>query len=130
MTRKSAASRPTDAELEILQVLWENGPSTVREVHEQIVRQKPAGYTTVLKLMQIMTEKQLVTRNEKQRAHVYQARQPREKTQGALLDHIVDRAFGGSAAQLAMRALATRKAEPEELAEIRRMLDEVEGGKS
>ncbi|MCP5115593.1 MAG: BlaI/MecI/CopY family transcriptional regulator [bacterium] len=130
MSRKSSVPRPTDAELEILEVLWESGPSTVRDVHAQLVKRRPTGYTTVLKLMQIMADKGLVKRNEKQRAHIYRARQPRETTQRVLLDHIVDRAFGGSAAQLAMRALSSRKTKPEELAEIRKMLDEYEGGKS
>ncbi len=130
MSRKSSVPRPTDAELEILKVLWESGPSTVRDVQAQLAKRRATGYTTVLKLMQIMADKGLVKRNEKQRAHVYRARQPRERTQRALLDHIVDRAFGGSAAQLAMRALSSRKTKPEELAEIRKMLDDYEGGKS
>ena len=118
--------RPTDAELEILTVLWERGPSTVREVHEAIVLRKPAQYTTVLKLMQIMAEKGLVCRNEEQRAHLYEARAPQESTQRQLVGELLDRAFGGSAMQLVMQALSTKRATPDEIAKIRRMLDEYE----
>jgi predicted transcriptional regulator len=120
--------RPTAAELEILRVLWSLGPATVREVHEQLNRTKPAGYTTVLKLMQIMAEKGLVARNEQQRAHVYQAACRQEDTQRQLVGDLVERAFGGSATQLVMQALAAKRASPEELAEIRRILDEFERG--
>ena len=118
--------RPTDAELEILNVLWERGPSTVRGVQQALGRRKPAGYTTVLKLLQIMTEKGLVRRNEKERAHVYAALQPRHQTQQQLLGHLLERAFGGSAMSLVMQALAAKKATPQELAEIRKMLDDFE----
>lgn len=119
--------RPTEAELEILGVLWQRGPSTVREVFETLAKDRPTGYTTILKLMQIMDAKGLVTRNEEQRAHVYQARVPREQTQRQLLKHLVDRAFGGSALELAQQALAgADKPSAKELAEIRKMLDEFE----
>lgn len=125
--RKSALPRPTEAELEILGVLWERGPATVRDVVEALNRRKPAGYTTILKLMQIMDSKGLVTRKEDGRAHVYQARVPREQTQRQLLKHLMERAFGGSVLQLAQQALATAgEASPQELAEIRKMLDEFE----
>lgn len=120
--------RPTAAELEILRVLWSLGPATVREVHEQLNQTKPTGYTTVLKLMQIMSEKGLVRRNEDQRAHVYEAACRREDTQRQLVGDLVERAFGGSATQLVMQALAAKRATPEELAEIRRILDEFERG--
>ncbi|MGJ5818157.1 BlaI/MecI/CopY family transcriptional regulator [Paludibaculum fermentans] len=120
--------RPTSAELEILGVLWEQGPSTVRQVHEVLEARKPTGYTTVLKLLQIMSEKGLVAREESARAHVYRAALPRETTQGQLVGDLVDRAFGGSAAELVMRALSTRPASQEELDEIRRMLDSYRGG--
>ena len=120
--------RPTDAELEILRVLWAKGPSTVRDVHEELSKSKPAGYTTVLKLMQIMADKGLVRRNEDQRAHVYQAMLPQEATQGQLVRDLVDRAFGGSSMGLVMQALAAKRATPEELAEIRQLLDEYERG--
>jgi len=122
--------RPTDAELEILTVLWSRGPSTVREVHEIIARRKPTQYSTVLKFMQIMADKGLVRRNEKQRAHVYEAAQTREWTQQRLAGDLLQRAFGGSAKNLLMGALSARKASKQELAELRKMLDEfVKGAK-
>lgn len=121
--------RPTDAELQILRVLWQRGPSTVREVQETFAQErKEAGYTTVLKLLQIMTEKGLVRRDESQRAHLYEARRAREETQRQLLGDLVDRAFGGSAANLVMQALSGRRTSPEEVSRIRRLLDELDGG--
>jgi BlaI family penicillinase repressor len=120
--------RPTDGELEILTVLWSRGPSTVREVHEAITRRKPAQYTTVLKLLQIMAEKGLVRRNAEMRAHVYQASRPKEWTQRQLAGDLLQRAFGGSAKSLIVGALAARKTTREELAEVRRLLDEYEKG--
>jgi len=122
-------SRPTDAELAILRVLWSRGPSTVRQVHEALSRERETGYTTVLKLMQIMTEKGLVERDESERTHVYQARFTQEATQQRLVSDLFDKAFGGSASQLVMRALAAKPASADELAQIRRLLDELEGGK-
>jgi len=123
--------RPSEAELEILDVLWRRGPSTVREVWEALASERRSGYTTVLKFMQIMTTKGLVTRKQDKRAHVYQATLSRQQTQRQLMTHLVDRAFGGSALQLAQQALASAKqASPEELAEIRRMLAEFERNKS
>jgi predicted transcriptional regulator len=120
--------RPTDAELSILRVLWERGPSTVREVHEVLNKDtEGTGYTTALKLMQIMTEKGLVERDESQRAHVYRARATQQKTQRQLVSDLLDRAFGGSPAQLAMQALSTKKASAVELAELRKLLDTLEG---
>jgi len=118
--------RPTDAELEILTVLWSRGPCTVREVHEVIARRRPAQYTTMLKLMQIMAEKRLVRRDESQRAHVYEASRPRAWTQCQLAGDLLERAFGGSAAEMMMGALAARKASKKELTEIRRLLDQME----
>jgi BlaI family penicillinase repressor len=124
------ARKPTEAELEILTVLWERGPSTVRDVFEALPKDRGAMYTTVLKLMQIMTAKDLVSRRADQRAHVYEARLPREQTQCQLLQDLVERAFGGSALRLVQQALSgARKASPEDLAEIRRLLDEFEGAK-
>lgn len=120
--------RPTDAELEILTVLWSRGPSTVRDVHEAIRARKPAQYTTILKLMQIMAEKGLVRRNEEQRAHVYHAAQPMEWTQRQLAGDLLQRAFRGSAASLMVGALSARKASKKELEEMRRLLDEYEKG--
>jgi predicted transcriptional regulator len=129
MARKSMA-RPTDAELEILRVLWQRGPSTVREVHETINQSKPTGYTTVLKLMQIMTEKELVQRDEGQRAHIYEARLAQGETQRQLLGDLIERAFDGSAKQLMMHVLSEKKASAEDLSEIRELLDEFERGES
>ena len=120
--------RPTDAELEVLTVLWSRGPSTVRDVHETIARRKPTQYTTVLKLMQIMAEKGLVRRDEKQRAHIYEAAQPREWTQRQLAGDLLHRGFNGSASSLMLGALSARKASKDELAELRRLLDEYEKG--
>ena len=131
MTRE--VPKPTEAELSILRVLWERGPSTVREVHEAIQRSRPTGqttgYTTVLKLLQIMTEKGLVTRDERTRSHVYRARLSEDTTQRQLVTDLLDRAFGGSAARLVMQALDLSPATPEELKEIRRLLDERRGAR-
>lgn len=122
----AAAPLPTEAELEILRVLWDNGPSTVRDVHERVGRRRAVGYTTVLKLMQIMLEKRLVERDTGQRSHVYTARVARGATQGALVSDLLERAFGGSAAALVQRALESSPASASELAEIRRMIEERE----
>ncbi|HEX8160480.1 MAG TPA: BlaI/MecI/CopY family transcriptional regulator [Pyrinomonadaceae bacterium] len=128
---KQKAPRPTDAELEILSVLWQRGPSTVREVHDELSARKPTLYTTVLKFMQIMTEKGLVERDERERAHRYRARLPQEQTQRQLLTHLLDRAFEGSASKLVMQALSSKRTSAEELSQIRRMLDDFErGGRS
>jgi BlaI family penicillinase repressor len=121
--------RPTDAELEILTVLWSRGPCTVRDVVEVIAKRRPAQYTTILKLLQIMAEKRLVRRDEKERAHVYEASRPREWTQRQLAGDLLERAFGGSAAEMMVGALAARKASKKELAEIRRLLDQIEEGR-
>jgi predicted transcriptional regulator len=118
--------RPTDAELEILTVLWSRGPTTVRDVHETIAARRPTQYTTVLKQLQVMAEKGLVLRNEDQRAHVYQAARPREWTQKQLAGDILQRAFNGSAKSLMIGALSSRKASKQELAELRALLDEYE----
>ena len=120
--------RPTDAELEILRVIWQRGPCTVRQVHDEVSPRRQTGYTTVLKLLQIMTEKGLVKRDESQRSHVYTAASGEEETQGQLVGELMNKAFGGSAAQLVLRALSNKPASAEEIAEIRRMLDELEGG--
>ena len=120
--------RPTAAELEILGVLWQRGPSTVREVHNFLGKTKRTGYTTVLKLMQIMADKGLVRRNEDQRAHLYEARAPKEQTQRQLVRDLLDRAFGGSAPSLVMQAVSAKKASTEDLAEIRKLLDRYERG--
>ena len=118
--------RPTASELEILRVLWERGPSTVRNVYEELSEKKPIGYTTVLKLMQIMTSKGIVRRNEEQRAHVYEACLPAEKTKRQLAADVLQRVFEGSASELMMHALEGRKTSRKELEELRRILDEQE----
>jgi predicted transcriptional regulator len=119
-------ARPTEAELEILTVLWTKGPSTVREVYEEINSRRPTQYTTVLKQLQIMAAKNLVERDDQQRAHVYKAAQPREWTQRQLAGDLLQRAFGGSARSMLMGALSARKASRDELAEIRQLLDDYE----
>ena len=118
--------RPTDAELAILRVLWERGPSTVREVHDLLSQSHDSGYTTVLKLMQIMTDKGLVDRDESQRAHVYASRLGEQRTQRQLLGDLIERAFGGSPAKLVMQALSASKASAEDLSAIRNLLDQME----
>lgn len=129
MTR-TKLPRPTDSELEILRVLWEHGPSTVRDVQASLERERRVGYTTVLKLMQIMAEKGLVERNESERAHVYKAAIAEEQTQRQLVSDLLDRAFGGSATKLMMQALATRRASTEEIRQIREMLKRFEQERS
>src|SRR5437764_11680530 len=122
---KPPTRRPTDAELEILRVLWSRGPSTVRQVVDAI--QKDAGYTTTLKLLQIMTEKRLVVRDESSRTHVYQAAATEDQTQRQMVTDLLDRLFDGSAAKMVMQALAATKATREELAEIRKLLNKPRG---
>jgi BlaI family penicillinase repressor len=124
--KDASPQKPTAAELEILQVLWTRGPSTVREVHEALQVEKSLGYTTVLKLMQIMTSKGLVRRNEDQRAHVYQAQQPAEKTKRQLAEDVLHRVFDGSARELMLHALALQRSTPQEIEELRTLLDEHE----
>jgi len=116
--------KPTDAELEILTVLWSRGPSTVRDVHEIIAARKPAQYTTVLKQLQVMAEKGLVRRDETQRSHVYQPARSREWTQKQLAGDLLTRAFDGSAKGLLLGALSARRASKKELEELRRLIDE------
>ena len=115
--------KPTESELEILQVLWKKGLATVREVHEDLAALKDAGYTTTLKLMQIMHEKGLVKRDDSMRTHVYQAAVSKEKTQKHLLGKMIDSLFGGSSTQLVIQALGEHKATEEELEKIQEMLD-------
>ena len=125
--------RPTPAELAILRVLWRRGKSTVRDVQSELNGDRPnasrAGYTTVLKTLQIMTDKGLVARDESQRTHVYLPSATEEQTQRHLVRDLLDRAFGGSAQKLVLQALSARKASPEEIAQIRSLLDEMERGK-
>ena len=118
---------PTEAELEILNTLWKTGPSTVREVHSAL-SSRQIGYTTVLKQMQLMAEKGLLSRSERFRSHVYAAKLPREYTQQRLTRNLLERAFNGSAANLVLGALSAKQVSPAELTEIRRMLDAFEKG--
>jgi BlaI family penicillinase repressor len=121
--KNDSPPKPTPVELSILGVLWERGPSTVREVHEVLSKTKPIGYTGVLKFLQIMTVKGSVRRNSEQRAHVYEAFQPEDKTKRQLVGDLMQRAFSGSASELVMHALAGKRTSQEEIDEIRRILD-------
>lgn len=120
---RNPAPRPTDAELAILRILWDRGPSTVRQVHEILAVERPAAYTTALKLLQIMTEKGLVERDARDRTHIYRTRLSEETTQRQLVRDLVDRAFAGSSSKLVMQALATKRASAEELRDIRKAID-------
>ncbi|NQT12500.1 MAG: BlaI/MecI/CopY family transcriptional regulator [Planctomycetes bacterium] len=124
MRRKTP--RPTDSELEILQVLWERGPCTVRQVYEHVGKRRDTGYTTILKLMQIMAEKKLVVRDESNRSHIYSASREQEHTQRQLLSDLIARAFGGSANRLVMQALQAKEISPDEIHQIRGLLDDLE----
>jgi predicted transcriptional regulator len=121
--------KPTGGELAILRVLWRRGPSTVRDVLEELNQVQETGYTTVLKMMQIMTEKGLLARDDADRTHVYEPRLAEEETQRQLLGDLIERAFNGSAKKLVIQALSTKKATRNELAEIRQLLDEIDGGR-
>jgi predicted transcriptional regulator len=120
-------SRPTDRELTILRILWDKGPSTVRQVNEAMSQDEDTGYTTTLKLMQIMVEKGLVLRDDSQFKHVYRPALTEEKAQKQLVSDLLDRAFSGSAQKLVMRALSAKKVTAKELASIKKMLEEFEG---
>ncbi|HZL36036.1 MAG TPA: BlaI/MecI/CopY family transcriptional regulator [Tepidisphaeraceae bacterium] len=124
---KRQPPRPTAGELAILRVLWERGPGTVREVWEQLKGPRPVGYTTVLKLLQIMANKGLVARDDRRQSHVYSAAKSQEQTQRVLVRDLLERAFGGSARTLILRALDAKKVSADELAEIRTLLDQLEG---
>lgn len=121
--------RPTDAELAILRILWERGASTVRQVHDALARERPAAYTTALKMLQIMTEKGLVRRDDRDRTHIFHPRLTEEQTQRQLVRDLLDRAFGGSAAKLVVQALSARRATEEELGEIRKLIESGRDGK-
>lgn len=131
---RPASPRPTDAELAILRLLWRRGPSTVREVFEELngarppSSPRPVGYTTVLKAMQIMTEKRLLVRDERRRTHVYRPAEPGEQTQRKLVGDLLERAFGGSARALIQQALSAQPTSPAELAEIRKLIDGFKAG--
>jgi len=122
----SSTIKPTDSELEILNILWEKGPSTVRDVHEVLEKSKDAGYTTTLKLMQIMHEKTLLKRDATNKSHIYTANVSQQKTQGQLIKRMIDNVFNGSASQLVMQALGNHNTNSQELDEIRKYLEEME----
>ena len=124
--KQESRTQPTPSELEILQILWTRGPSTVREIHDELGKVKEVGYTSALKLLQIMTAKGLVTRTEEQRAHVYTAMQPAETTKQQFAADVLHRVFRGSASQLMQHVLSGRRGSKKEIEEIRRMLDEYE----
>jgi predicted transcriptional regulator len=115
---------PSNAELEILRILWKRGPSTVRVVHGELKRDRDVGYTTVLKIMQVMAEKKIVTRDESERSHVYKAAVEEKSVKRRLVSELLDKAFDGSAAQLVMHALSDKRASAEDLKKIRKLLDE------
>lgn len=118
--------RPTESELEVLQVLWQAGPSTVRQVNERLLEKREVGYTTTLKIMQIMHEKGLLSREKSGKTHIYSAEIRQDDTQRALLSRFVQRAYGGSAMQLVLQALGNHEASPEEIDQIRAYLDQLE----
>ena len=124
---KRNTPQPTVRELTILGILWDNGPSTVRDVNDAMNKGKAVGYTTTLKLMQIMTEKGLLIRDESQFKHIYKPAISQERTQKQLVGDLLERAFSGSAEKLVMRALSAKKVSAKELAKIRKILDEMEG---
>ena len=118
--------QPTDGELDVLRFLWENGPSTVKQVHEAVNKKKPVGYTTTLKVMQVMHEKGLLVRNDSKYRHIYTPAMPEEKTQGQLLTDFLDKAFSGSAEKLVMQLISAKKLSAKERAKIGKMLNEIE----
>ena len=127
--KKKSSPKPTEAELEILQILWDSGPTTVRFVNDKLNLRKEVGYTTTLKIMQIMTEKNLLARDEENKSHIYSAVYKKDETQKVLLDKFLESTFGGSASKLVLQALGNRKTSKKEIEEIRKFLDEIEGGK-
>ena len=126
MPRKPSR-QPTDVELAILQGLWEAGPSSVREVHDLLKKGRKVGYSTTLKMMQVMHDKGLLLRDDSARPQKYRPARTREKTQAGLLDDLVDKAFGGAASRLLVQALSDNRVSPEELAEIKRLIERLEG---
>ncbi len=120
--------KPTNAELEILRILWENGPGTVRFVNDVLNKQKPVGYTTTLKIMQIMTDKGILKRNTDNRTHIYEHLIAQQETRQQLIDRLLDQAFGGSAHKMVMQALGTGNSSKKELEEIKALIEKLEGG--
>ncbi|MEM6842016.1 MAG: BlaI/MecI/CopY family transcriptional regulator [Bacteroidota bacterium] len=122
--------KPTEAELEILQVVWRLEAATVRDVHDELVQQRDIGYTTTLKNMQNMVQKGLLVRDESAKSHIYSTNIPQEKTQKLLIDRLLETAFGGSAGRMVLQALGHRKTSQEELEQIKALIEKLEGGKS
>lgn len=129
MNTSTETPRPTESELDILNILWDRGPATVRQVHEYLSKTKPSQYTTTLKIMQILSEKGLLERDEKDRSHVYHPRVTREEVQQQMAAHLMNRVFGGSARSLLVGALGVKRASKKELAELRQIIDEHGKGK-
>jgi BlaI family penicillinase repressor len=123
MAARKQTPRPTDSELRILNILWDRGPASVRTVHDELQQDKPSQYTTTLKLMQIMTEKELIDRQDVDRVHIYRPCNSREQTQRQLAGHLMEQAFGGSARSLLMGALDAKPASKKELTELRKLID-------
>lgn len=128
MPRKPS-NQPNDVELSILRVLWDRGPSSVRDVHESLQESRDAGYTSTLKMMQVMCEKGLLKRDETRRPQVYRPAVPQEQTQRQILRDVIGRVFGGSVGNLVMRAVESHRITPEESADIRKLLKDLEGGR-
>jgi predicted transcriptional regulator len=127
MSEDREPNSPTQVELAILQVLWQRGPSTVRELHEALKAERDTGLSTTLKMVQVMTEKGLVLKDESVRPQVYRPSRPAEQTQLQLIDELIQRAFGGSASELVMRAASAKRITPQELAEIKRLIERAKG---
>ncbi len=127
---KKRLPRPTDVELEILRVFWDRGPSTVREIHNSLKKDRDTGYSTTLKMMQVMHAKGLLVRDESTRPQSYQPAAPQDKTQLQMIDNLVQKAFGGAAGRMLTRALAARRVSPEELQEIKKLIRDLEGEQS
>lgn len=124
---RPASTQPTDVELRILSILWSRGPSPVRVIHQQLSAEKGTNYSTTVKMLSVMLEKGLVTRDESVRPHVYRAVRSQAATQKRMLRELIDKVYAGSSMSLVLQALSTQKASPDELAEVRRLLDELEG---
>lgn len=124
---RPAPSQPTDVELQILRILWDSGPSPVRDIHARLEAEKGTNYSTTVKMLAVMLQKGLVKRNEKAQPHIYRAALTREKAGRRMIGNLVEKVFDGSASSLVLQALSTEKASREELAEIRKLLDQMEG---
>lgn len=125
---RPSSTQPTEVELGILRVLWEQGPSTARQIHDRIAADRETNYSTTVKMLSVMLDKGLVKRNDKVRPQVFRPAVSQERTQQRILKDVIQKVYDGSAASLVLQALASKKATPDELAEIRRLLNELEGG--